>query len=491
MAETQQMLAKLLAPTDFDKLDPGREDIDRAYKVLGAKLAGYNDIWDYYDGDQPLMYTAKRMRDLFDDLDMATFVENWCAVVVDAANDRIHLQGLSSENTQVADVLEEIWQDLDLGLEASDVHEAAIVIGEAYIIVWPDEEEEAKLSVFYNDPRLVHLFYDPSNPKRKWYGAKWWVDAYSYVRMTLYYPDRLEYYRSDKVAKSVTNSKSFMPYSPDDTEGGDVVDNEYEEVPIFHFRMERRKTKGDLVNVIPLQNAINKLVTDMMVAAEYGAFRQRWIISNANTEALKNAPNEIWEIPAGDGTGQQSAVGQFEATDLANYIKSIDHLASAVAIISRTPKHFLFQQGGDPSGEALVAMEAPLNKRCEDHIDRFTPTWKEVARFILRILDQEVEKDELIATFDKPETIQPTAEAEIRTQGKAAGIPLVTLLRDEGKDEAWLEQMKKDKEEEVEMNQKNLGPALMNSIRNANQPPPFGGNAEGEEDDNASQEVSE
>ena len=47
--------------------------------------------------------------------------------------------------------------------------------------------------------------------------------------------------------------------------------------------------------MIPLQNAINKLVTDLMVAAEYGAFMQRWIISNADTSSLKNAPNEIWE----------------------------------------------------------------------------------------------------------------------------------------------------------------------------------------------------
>jgi len=468
MADSNKQLARLVSSANLEKLDPERPDLDRAYKALAGKLPDYNDIWEYYDGDQPLMYTAKRMLDLFESLDMATFVENWCAVVIDAANDRIRLSGITIEG-QDSDALSDIWEELDMGLEASDAHEAALVIGESYLLVWPEEEKQ--LDAYYNDPRLVHLFYDPSNPRKKWYGAKWWVDSDSFTRMTLYYPDKLEYYRTNKAGKDVASSKAFEPFSPDGTKGGMVAENPYGEVPVFHFRTERRKVKGDLVNVIPLQNAINKLVTDMMVAAEYGAFRQRWIVSNADTSSLKNAPNEIWEVPAGDGVGQQTSLGQFDATDLGNYIKSIDHLASACAIISRTPKHFLFQQGGDPSGEALIAMEAPLNKRCSDHIEKFAPVWKEIAQFMLKVLGkEEIARNDISVNYLKPETIQPKTEAEVRNLGKQAGIPLITLLREEGKDDAWLEQMGKDKEEETKANQQSLGAALLNSIRKSNEP---------------------
>jgi len=468
MTDSRGLLARLLGgPSVLDDIDPLRPDLDRAYKVLSAKLSGYNDIWNYYDGDQPLMYTASRMRDLFAKLDMATFVENWCAIVVDSANDRIALSGVATKNDTIDTLINDAFEELEIGIEASDAHEAAIVIGESYIIGW--EDENGKPEIFYNDPRLVHLFYDSSNPKKKDYGAKWWVDNDGHVRMTLYYDDRLEYYRSNKKAKAVSSSRAFEVYSPEG-EGGEVATHEYGEVPVFHFRLERRKTKGDLTNVIPLQNGINKLLTDMMVAAEYGAFKQRWIISNADTDNLKNAPNEIWEIPAGDGQGQATQVGEFNPTDLGNYIQSMDHMASTVAIISRTPKHFLFQQGGDPSGEALIAMEAPLNKRCDDHITKFIPVWKEIVQFMLGIMNQEVEKNDIEIQFDKPETIQPKTEAEVRNLGRTAGIPLVTLLKDEGKSDAWIEQMQKDKEEETEANQASLGVALMGSIRNANQP---------------------
>lgn len=468
MADAKTALAKLLGSAATEKLSTKYPDLDRAYKVLNAKLSDYNNLWDYYDGDQPLMYTAKRMRDLFYKLDMATFVENWCAVVIDAANDRINLSSVSVKDAQGNSKIEEIWSAKEVALEASDVHEAAQVIGEAYIIIWPDQNE--KVDIYYNDPRLVHLFYDSANPRKKSYGAKWWVDNTNHIRITLYYPDRLEYYRSTKQAKNVASVKAFQPYSPDESEGGETIANTFEEVPIFHFRLERRKIKGDLINAIPLQNGINKLITDMMVAAEYGAFSQRYVVSHADTAALKNAPNQIWEIPAGDGVGENTQVGQFEATPLENYIKAIDHLASSAAIITRTPKHYLFQQGGDPSGESLIAMEAPLNKRCNDHINKFIPVWKEVVQFILKVLGSEVEKEDIEIHFDKPETIQPKTEAEIRTAGRQAGIPLKTLLRDEGKSEAWIAQMEKDKQEEKKENASNLGVALLAAMRSSNEP---------------------
>lgn len=471
MADVKTRVGRWLSQSDLDKLDSARPDLDRAFKVLSAKLPEYNNLWDYYDGDQPLMYTARRMRDLFEDLDLSTFVENWCAVVIDSANDRINLNSITVKDESTNNLLQEVWEDLEMNLEASDIHEAALVIGEAYVIVWPSEEDETeRLQVFYNDPRLVHLFYDPSNPRKKWYGGKWWVDRDLKIRMNLYYDDRIEYYKSVKKAKSVASSKGFQPYSPEDIEGGEIVFHDYEEVPIFHARIERRKLKGDLVNVIPLQNAINKLVTDMMVAAEFGAFKQRWIVSQADASSLKNAPNIIWEIPAGDGVGESTQVGEFDATELSNYISAVDHLASSAAIISRTPKHYLFQQTGEVSGEALIAMEAPLNKRCTDHINKFTPVWKDIARFMLKVLGAEVKKTDIEVLFDKPETIQPKTQAEIRKAGKDSGIPLKTLLRDEGRSEAWLDQMGKDKKEEMKEQSVSLGQALMRATRASGRP---------------------
>lgn len=483
MAELK--LSVLKPDESVGPLDETYPDLDRAMKVLSAKLGIYTDIWNYYDGDQPLMYTAKRLNDLFEGLKMATFVENWCSVIIDAANDRINLEGVKTGNAQADEKLQRYWKQASVSLEADDSQEAALVIGESYIIIWQDDGEEMP-DLVYNDPRMVHLFYDPSNPKKKWYGAKWFLDAMDRLCVTLYYDDRLEYFRSDRKAKAVNSVKHMKPYSPlgeEPDESGNVpyiYEHDYGEVPIYHFRTERRKVKGDLVNAIPLQNAINKLVTDMMVSAEFGAFPQRWAITDAEIGGLKNAPNEIWWIPAGDGVTQGSEVGQFEATNLENFVSAVDHLASSAAIITRTPKHYLFQQGGDPSGESLIEMEAPLNKRCEDHIDRFKPVWREITVFLLKLLGAgEIDMVDVQVRFTKPETVQPKTEAEIAKARKDTGVPLVTILRDEGKDDAYIEQMQKDAQEERDQQQASLGVALARSLRDANQPSVANGSGDG------------
>ena len=246
---------------------------------------------------------------------------------------------------------------------------------------------------------------------------------------------------------------------------------------MFHWRTERRKIKSDIVSVVPLQDGINKLVTDMMVSAEFGAFPQRYIISNADTKQMKNAPDEVWDLPAGDGQGQQTSAGQFAATDLDNFVKAISHLANSAAIISRTPKHYLFGQGGTPSGEALIAMEAPLNKRVDDHIKRFKPVWREVAQFMLKLLGKKIERIKITVQFDEAATVQPKTQAEVRESSVRAGIPLITTLRREGWSDAELKAMEKDKKKETKANTENMAVAMLTAQRKFD-----GGNQEDDDD---------
>ena len=90
--------------------------------------------------------------------------------------------------------------------------------------------------------------------------------------------------------------------------------------------------------------------------------------------------------------------------------------------------------------------------------------------FVMMVLGKQVEKEDIVITFDSPESIQPKTEAEIRTAGKGAGIPLKTLLRDEGKSKAWMAQMDKDKAEADKASSDNLGAALLGAMKKANDP---------------------
>jgi hypothetical protein len=52
---------------------PINPDLKLAYEALLAKNVPYKKLWDYYDGDHPLMYTASRLEEIFKDLD-AVFI---------------------------------------------------------------------------------------------------------------------------------------------------------------------------------------------------------------------------------------------------------------------------------------------------------------------------------------------------------------------------------------------------------------------------------
>lgn len=437
-------------------------DLERAFNTLKAKSEAFSLLWAYYDGNQPLVYTNDRLREVFQNIN-ARFSENWCAVVVDSEHERIRLKEFTLPKPESAPVtpvagqpqmpaevpenpaekrLNELYAETELNLDADDVHLAALVCGESYVFAWKDDE--LGVEAYYHDPRLCHVFYDPEHPRQKLFAAKWWVNEDDERRyLNLYYADHIEYYASTQKAFSFSTYKGLKELkSPED--------NPFGAVPFFHFHIDRRKTTSRLDNAIEPQNAINKLVADMMVAAEFGAFNQRVIISQADPGNLKNAPNQNWWIPAGDGEGQSTQVMQLAAAQLDNYLKAMDRLATTIGVITRTPKHYFYGQGGDPSGEALIAMEAPLNRKAQSAIDGFKPVWAELAVFLLKLDGVEgVQRKDVTPVFDEPATVQPRTEAEIVQAEVNAGIPLVTALRRAGWTDSEIQQMEEDKAEET------------------------------------------
>lgn len=437
-------------------------DVKRAYEAIKAKQEHHTETFQYYDGDHPMVFSNERLRKVFGGT-LVNFVENWCSVVIDTCKERIELTGFQVPDS-AKDTFTRFWNENQLSIESDYVHEAALVTSESYLIVWPNENNQVE--AFYNDPRLCHAFYESGNPRKMRMAAKMWVDEDEKYRLTLYYPDRLEYYRTTKPAKDVTDYKAFIQ-DVDEERESNTAENEYGEIPVFHFKMGTRGYKGDLKSVIPIQNAVNKLLSDMIVAAEFSAFMQRWVISNGDIGKLKNSPNEIWQLPAGAGGefgGQPTSVGAFPATDLDNFLKAMERESEVVGRITRTPRHYFYSTGGDPSGEALIAMESPLNKKAKDRIELFEPVWRQAIAFALKISGLIVDPADIKPIWDSVETIQPKTQAEIRVYNKNAGIPLITQLKNEGWTNEEIGQMLLDKAKE-----ESLGDQLLADFESGNQ----------------------
>lgn len=440
-------------------------DLERAFEVLKAKAEAYGTLWDYYDGEQPLKYSTERLRTAFDKLTVR-FVANWCAVIVNTVLDRLVLKRfVVSDDEEATTRLNLLWSVTGMKLDDDEAHKAALVCGESYVIGWNDPG--LGIEAYYNDPRMVHLFYDEEHPRRKEFAAKWWrTESDGKARLNLYYADRVVKYATRKgtsamrvAQEKVLEVKSFEPVGETRHELGMV--------PVFQLRREKRVGSELGSGVLTLQDAVNKLLADMMVAAEFGSFKQRYIISQAQIKGrLKNAPNEIWVLPAADGVGQDTEVGEFEPTDLGGFLNAMDRLATAMAIVTRTPKHYLFEKAGsNPSGEALIALEAPLNAKAARYIERFQAGWREVAAFMLLMDGREVDPMAIQAIYADPRTLQPLTQAQARQTDVSAGIPLRTVLRWEGRSEEDIAQMETERAEELAAAQESLATALLEQER--------------------------
>ena len=117
----------------------------------------------------------------------------------------------------------------------------------------------------------------------------------------------------------------------------------------------------------------------------------------------------------------------------------------------------------------MIAMEAPLNKKVQRYIERFAATWRKVAAFIAALQGVTLDETDITPLFDNPTTVQPAAQATIRQASVGAGMPLATVLRDEGKDDAYLDQMQKDAQEERRQQQATLAAAMVAAQRRFDQ----------------------
>lgn len=403
-------------------------DLELAYSTIADKRARYEILYQYEENRQPVRYVTERMAEVFG-TSVARFAQNWCKVVVQSALDRLVLLGWNAKAAKVNQAIDAIFDAYGVGVDAEDIHRDALITGEGYMMIWPAENG---LDIYRNDPRMIHLFYQPDRPKVKRFAAKIYTGADDHQVMKLYYPDRIETYRAAN-AGLVSSAGAFVKNAEDDANPTGVI-------PVFRFSA----AASQLQDALPLQDAINKLFTDLMVVSEFGAFKQRYIITNADVAVLKNSPNIIWSIPAGDGTGQGTQVGEFAETPSSGFLQAMNELASALAVITSTPKHYIGPVGAGISGDALIAMEAPLIKKVAALQKRFSSTWREVAVFLLSLSGVGVKMDDLSVLWGAVETLQPAARAHVILTETQAGIPLLNSAGRNGFDPGEVEKLEAD-----------------------------------------------
>lgn len=381
-----------------------QNEMQLALDMIRTKSPYYEQYINYYEGRQSLNFATVKWRAAFGSL-FKQFADNLCAPIVDAAADRLKITGFSaSENRELEEQINQLWRNNRMDKKAGAVHEHALKVGDSYVIVWPDREG---YPVFTPNPaHQMCVYYDDDGETILWAAKLWRVDSSGNInrgwlwRLNLYFPNSIEkYVTKAQITSRPERAGAFQPFTSADLMW--PMPNMWSQVPVFHFANQPEMGvwgQSELWNIVPLQDALNKSIADMLVAMEYVSLPQRWatglevdVDENGNPIIpLLAAVNRMWTNPDENGR-----FGQFEQANLEHFSKVQNDLRLEMARISRTPLHYLSLGGSSnnsfvssiyPSGESQKVAEAPFVSKLEDRQTSYGDVWESAVAFALKIL---------------------------------------------------------------------------------------------------------
>jgi hypothetical protein len=415
-------------------------------RLLRRLLARRDDmhILDaYYAGQHRLAFASTKYREAFANLFRA-FADNFCLLVVDAERERLNVEGFRVGNDREADAdAWAIWQRNDLDARSAIAHTEALVKGICYVAVWQDGDGQPLITI--EDPLQVIVDQDFGGRGPRRAALKVWQDDSQRLFMTLYLPDRIEKWQSKTPLRNGSAFSVDRWTRPDQWEPREEpgeqwpLPNALGVVPIVPLVNNPRLTgdgRSEIANVIPIQDAINKTIADMLVASEYGAFRQRWVTgidipldeNDQPIEPFRTAVDRLWIANPVEG-GQAPQFGEFSQTDLSGYVQTVEMLVQHIASITKTPPHYLLGQSGTfPSGEALKSTETGLVAKSRLAMRYFGEAWEEVIRLAFKVMN-----DDRADILDS-ETIWRDPESKVQSEltdavmkEQALGVPQEAL----------------------------------------------------------------
>lgn len=387
--------------------------------------------WEYYDNEQPLAYVAKILQEQGDRFPPLRV--NWSALVVDALEERLDIEGFRIGSGDIDDDLTEVWQANDLDEGSGEGHIAALVARQAFIMVGPGVDTDIPLvTVEYPDQVAVEV--DPAT-RRVVAALKVWspdTENGSETMATLHVPGRIITYESGKKVdqQSLGWARKLEQHQTSPLVGV---------VPMLN-RPRRWAGRSELDQIIPLVDGVNQTATNMLAAIEHHALPRRWAVNVSEQDftdadgkplpAWKIATGAIWAIPrADDDTGVlgeqvQPKVGQFTAAALDNFHNSIKQLATIAASLYGLPPHYMGYSSENPaSADAIRSAEARLVKRAERRQRTFGGSWERAMRIALAVMGRDPsEANGLETVWRDAATPTKAAQADAAVKMVQAGV---------------------------------------------------------------------
>jgi hypothetical protein len=338
---------------------------DRNVRSEWARLAR---IVDRTRGKHPAPYTPDSADAEYKDL-VRRAVSNWLPLVVASTVQGLFVDGFRGDDEEASKRRWETWQANGMDARQVPLHRAVCTLGYSYVVVLPAEDGgTVSLSpVPATRMHAVYEFMDDEWPKitvRDLGGDRWEL-----------LDDEARYVVTGKAKdRKVTTIGHGLGVTP--------VVKLSAQYDLHGYPM------GDVEPLLPVQERINETVFGLLMAQRYAAFKQRWITGMAPPLDADGNPLPLPFNTAVDSVmiaeSVDSKFGQFDASDLGQYVEALEAHVRHLAAISQTPPHYLLGSLVNLSAEALTAAETGLQRKIRERQMVLGEGYEQMLRLVAR-----------------------------------------------------------------------------------------------------------
>lgn len=410
-----------------------RELLQEALDALALKSQEIAVHRRYYSGDHPRVWMTKKLRKMFKNKLADQFMENWCELAVEAVVKEL---GVASFSGSGEDQAKQIFEENHLDLEQTDLYRDQEVAGEGFLFASYGEDDSRDVDLV--DP--AYVYWPPGSVRNDPEFVVYFVPSFSDKHWRAYVYDRrmVTTYKGPKVqqwGEDVTLPSQAAAFA-EDPEFGPYL-HRFVKVPVVRFSDRRGKPVSRLDSLEPVQDRINKLESQKMVAAESAAYEALLLLTKQDIRDgdLEIRAGQAQVLDPGntsDGDAPTSVV-QLTATPLENYDNSIEREILKFFTLASLPKHMFTGVASGVSGDTIEADRS-------EFLDMIKGKKRHIAASFSDLMDLfglDVEPQFEMSGGGLPESVASTVKTYVD-----AGVPLEWVLKHVAKiDEKDLEEL--------------------------------------------------
>lgn len=398
------------------------------------------DMWNYYDGNQPLYHVARILAE--QDNRFPPLVINWCRKYIRSIDGRSILEGFSFVgDDDLDDRMQRIMLRNELDLKHSLNNTATLVTGRSYGVAGPGADGAL---VTIESPDSMAVERDPLTGEVR-ASIKFWSSD----------PEQATEDCAVLQLPSLSGGSRLVEYVNGKPEGetkfkwmaGPAKLQQSGTIPVVPFLNADRwgKPVSAMTDLIPIVDAANFTATSMMATILRHAMPRILAINvqsaqflnqdgSVNQEALKAATGSVWMVPAAeDDNGEllprdqtpDVDIKQLPAADIRNFHETLSLLARIGAGLGDlTPTDFGFGQSENPpSAESQVVAKSERLLGIERFNRQQGAGYERLMRYALAVEGEDPGAEKLIETkFRNPATPTKQSMADAAQKTLASGI---------------------------------------------------------------------